>query len=135
MIVPKTKDGRVVFMLPWLDQTIAGTTDSSTEITMRPQVGASLSVWAPGRMPQAFGLLGGPYSTWGCLLWVRSIVAGPAAAEQQQAGALHNPRCASTLRPQAHARAACQGKSYWVLACLLRHPVPPPHVCIKRPAC
>lgn len=38
MIVPKTKDGRVVFMLPWLDQTIAGTTDSSTEITMRPQV-------------------------------------------------------------------------------------------------
>lgn len=39
MIVPKTKDGRVVFMLPWLDQTIAGTTDSSTEITMQPQVG------------------------------------------------------------------------------------------------
>ncbi|KAL3143712.1 hypothetical protein ABBQ32_003553 [Trebouxia sp. C0010 RCD-2024] len=37
MIVPKTKDGRVVFMLPWLDATIAGTTDSSSEITMRPQ--------------------------------------------------------------------------------------------------
>lgn len=37
MIVPKTKDGRVVFMLPWLEQTIAGTTDSSTEVTMRPQ--------------------------------------------------------------------------------------------------
>ena len=28
MIVPKTKDGRVVFMLPWLDATIAGTTGS-----------------------------------------------------------------------------------------------------------
>ncbi len=26
MIVPKTQDGRVVFMLPWLDATIAGTT-------------------------------------------------------------------------------------------------------------
>lgn len=37
MIVPKTKDGRVVFMLPWLDATIAGTTDSSSEITMQPQ--------------------------------------------------------------------------------------------------
>lgn len=51
MIVPKTKDGRVVFMLPWLDQTIAGTTDSSTEITMRPQVNASTGCWcvfAPG---------------------------------------------------------------------------------------
>jgi len=30
------QDGRVVFMLPWLDHTIAGTTDSSSEITMRP---------------------------------------------------------------------------------------------------
>ena len=29
MIVPKTKDGRVVFMLPWLDATIAGTTGES----------------------------------------------------------------------------------------------------------
>lgn len=26
MIIPKTKDGRVLFMLPWLDRVIAGTT-------------------------------------------------------------------------------------------------------------
>ena len=26
MIVPKTRDGRVVFMLPWHEATIAGTT-------------------------------------------------------------------------------------------------------------
>lgn len=37
LIVPKTKDGRVVFMLPWLGRTIAGTTDSSTEITALPE--------------------------------------------------------------------------------------------------
>jgi len=37
LIVPKTKDGRVVFMLPWLGATIAGTTDSPGEITMRPR--------------------------------------------------------------------------------------------------
>ncbi|KAJ6836693.1 uncharacterized protein M6B38_324930 [Iris pallida] len=37
LIVPKTKDGRVVFMLPWLGRTIAGTTDSNTEITMLPE--------------------------------------------------------------------------------------------------
>lgn len=37
LIVPKTKDGRVVFMLPWLGRTIAGTTDSSTEITALPR--------------------------------------------------------------------------------------------------
>lgn len=52
MIVPKTKDGRVVFMLPWLDQTIAGTTDSSSDITMRPQVhpcalGQRSVLWLP----------------------------------------------------------------------------------------
>ena len=37
MIVPKTKDGRVVFMLPWLGETIAGTTDAPCEVTMRPE--------------------------------------------------------------------------------------------------
>ena len=37
LIVPKTKDGRVVFLLPWLGHTIAGTTDSASEITMDPQ--------------------------------------------------------------------------------------------------
>ncbi|KAH7300275.1 hypothetical protein KP509_24G054000 [Ceratopteris richardii] len=37
LIVPKTKDGRVVFMLPWLGRTLAGTTDSNTSITMLPE--------------------------------------------------------------------------------------------------
>ncbi|XP_077223527.1 glycerol-3-phosphate dehydrogenase SDP6, mitochondrial-like [Tasmannia lanceolata] len=37
LIVPKTKDGRVVFMLPWRGKTLAGTTDSSTTITSLPQ--------------------------------------------------------------------------------------------------
>ncbi|KAK2979268.1 hypothetical protein RJ640_021968 [Escallonia rubra] len=37
LIVPKTKDGRVVFMLPWLGRTVAGTTDSNTAITMLPE--------------------------------------------------------------------------------------------------
>lgn len=37
LIVPKTKDGRVVFMLPWLGRTVAGTTDSSTTLTMLPE--------------------------------------------------------------------------------------------------
>ena len=37
MIVPKTADGRVVFMLPWLGSTIAGTTDAPAPATMTPQ--------------------------------------------------------------------------------------------------
>ncbi|KAL8497853.1 hypothetical protein ACS0TY_021267 [Phlomoides rotata] len=37
LIVPKTKDGRVIFMLPWLGCTVAGTTDSNTDITMLPE--------------------------------------------------------------------------------------------------
>jgi glycerol-3-phosphate dehydrogenase len=37
LIVPKTSDGRIVFMLPWQGYTIAGTTDSSVEITQNPK--------------------------------------------------------------------------------------------------
>eukprot|EP00250_Pteridium_aquilinum_P014945 c22296_g1_i1 orf=404-2260(-) len=37
LIVPKTKDKRVIFMLPWLGRILAGTTDSSTSITMLPE--------------------------------------------------------------------------------------------------
>mmetsp|Transcript_14982 Transcript_14982/g.20953 ORF Transcript_14982/g.20953 Transcript_14982/m.20953 type:complete len:640 (+) Transcript_14982:107-2026(+) len=36
LIIPKTKDGRVLFMLPWQGATIAGTTDSSTKLTYFP---------------------------------------------------------------------------------------------------
>ena len=37
LIVPATEDGRVLFLLPWEGSTIAGTTDSSTEITALPR--------------------------------------------------------------------------------------------------
>ena len=37
LIVPKTQDGRVVFMLPWMGRTIAGTTDSSTTYLPEPR--------------------------------------------------------------------------------------------------
>ena len=37
LIVPKTKDGRVVFMLPWLGAVVAGTTDKVTDVTLRPR--------------------------------------------------------------------------------------------------
>ena len=37
LLVPKTKDGRVVFLLPFEGHTIAGTTDSKSEITFDPR--------------------------------------------------------------------------------------------------
>lgn len=36
LIDPATSDGRVIFFLPWQGNTIAGTTDSPTEITAQP---------------------------------------------------------------------------------------------------
>ncbi|RLN96055.1 hypothetical protein BBJ28_00007876 [Nothophytophthora sp. Chile5] len=36
LIVPKTTDGRVLFFLPWENGTLAGTTDSESDITMLP---------------------------------------------------------------------------------------------------
>ena len=37
LIIPKTKDGRVVFVVPWLGHTIAGTTDNIVEMTAEPR--------------------------------------------------------------------------------------------------
>lgn len=36
MIDPSTSDGRVIYFLPWEGNTIAGTTDSPTELTYSP---------------------------------------------------------------------------------------------------
>lgn len=36
LIVPKTRDGRVLFFLPWEGHALVGTTDSPSEITMTP---------------------------------------------------------------------------------------------------
>ena len=36
LIIPKTKDGRVVFVLPWLGACVAGTTDTKCDVTMTP---------------------------------------------------------------------------------------------------
>jgi glycerol-3-phosphate dehydrogenase len=37
LIVPATKDGRVLFFLPWEGSTLCGTTDSETDLTMLPK--------------------------------------------------------------------------------------------------
>ena len=36
LLDPATSDGRVIFFLPWQGSTIAGTTDSPTEVTHSP---------------------------------------------------------------------------------------------------
>ncbi len=40
LIVPKTKDGRVLFFLPWEGNTLCGTTDSKSDLTMLPEPSA-----------------------------------------------------------------------------------------------
>lgn len=37
MIIPKTKDGRVIFLIPWQGKVVAGTTDTPCEITNSPK--------------------------------------------------------------------------------------------------
>jgi len=36
LVIPKTKDGRILFMLPWMKYTLAGTTDSATGVDAMP---------------------------------------------------------------------------------------------------
>lgn len=45
LIDPSTSDGRVIFFLPWLGNTIAGTTDSPTKITQNPIAGEEEIKW------------------------------------------------------------------------------------------
>ena len=52
LIVPKTKDGRVVFLLPWLGGVLAGTTDAPAPVALAPrpsaeEVGFILEAVAP----------------------------------------------------------------------------------------
>lgn len=37
LLDPSTSDGRVIFFLPWLNQTIAGTTDLACDVTHNPK--------------------------------------------------------------------------------------------------
>ncbi|KAF2013791.1 DAO-domain-containing protein [Aaosphaeria arxii CBS 175.79] len=45
LIDPSTSDGRVIFFLPWQGNTIAGTTDTATEITQNPVAGEDEIEW------------------------------------------------------------------------------------------
>ncbi|KAI9829122.1 MAG: mitochondrial glycerol-3-phosphate dehydrogenase [Thelocarpon impressellum] len=45
LIDPSTSDGRVIFFLPWQGNTIAGTTDTPTEITQNPIAGEEEIEW------------------------------------------------------------------------------------------
>jgi glycerol-3-phosphate dehydrogenase len=38
ILVPKTDDGRVIFMIPWQDQVLIGTTDEADELSETPQL-------------------------------------------------------------------------------------------------
>ncbi|KAF2004941.1 DAO-domain-containing protein [Amniculicola lignicola CBS 123094] len=45
LIDPNTSDGRVIFFLPWQGNTIAGTTDSPTNVTQNPVAGEEEIQW------------------------------------------------------------------------------------------
>lgn len=45
MIDPSTSDGRVIFFLPWQGNTIAGTTDSPTDVAQNPIAGENEINW------------------------------------------------------------------------------------------
>ncbi len=38
LMIPKTKDGRVLFILPWMGKCLVGTTDESTDVSEHPAV-------------------------------------------------------------------------------------------------
>ncbi|KAF8930546.1 FAD dependent oxidoreductase-domain-containing protein [Dissophora ornata] len=50
LLDPATSDGRVIFFLPWQGNTIAGTTDSATEVTQNPMATEEEINWILGEV-------------------------------------------------------------------------------------
>ncbi|GJJ72915.1 glycerol-3-phosphate dehydrogenase [Entomortierella parvispora] len=50
LLDPSTSDGRVIFFLPWQGNTIAGTTDSATEVTQNPMATEEEINWILGEV-------------------------------------------------------------------------------------
>lgn len=76
MIVPKTKDGRVVFMLPWLDATIAGTTGLLRLQTLLVQFGLQphcrgCCIAPPNWAPAHLKYTAHSYTAWS---WLNTLV-------------------------------------------------------------
>ena len=55
IIIPKTTDGRILFVLNYLGHTMAGTTDDMTDVTHFPEPDQKDVDWIVAEMKNVFG--------------------------------------------------------------------------------
>ncbi|KAI9217527.1 FAD dependent oxidoreductase-domain-containing protein [Blastocladiella britannica] len=82
LLDPKTSDGRVIFFLPWQGGTIAGTTDSPTDVTSNPRATEEEIAWILGEVrrylsPEVKVRRGDVLAAWS---GIRPLVRDPAAS-------------------------------------------------------
>ncbi|EFJ49807.1 hypothetical protein VOLCADRAFT_80593 [Volvox carteri f. nagariensis] len=83
IIIPKTKDGRVVFMLPFLDSVIAGTTDSKCHVTRNPVATRQEVDFILGELQDYLGIQVRPSDVLSVWSGIRPLAADPRAKDTQ----------------------------------------------------
>lgn len=81
LLIPKTDDGRVLFLLPWLGYTLFGTTDNPADIEANPTAGAADVDYLLGYLKRYFDVPATEddvLATWSGL---RPLVSDPKAAD------------------------------------------------------
>lgn len=105
LLIPKTEDGRVLFLLPWLGHTLVGTTDNPAPVEDDPQATEAEVAYILRHVRQYFDL---PVSEADVLArWsgLRPLVQPDAVHEaQQDAAHHHNPHGNSDAKPTSTAR-------------------------------
>lgn len=105
LLIPKTEDGRVLFLLPWLGHTLVGTTDNPAPVEDDPQASEAEVAYILRHVRQYFDL---PVSETDVLArWsgLRPLVQPDAVHEAQQADSHHpNHHGNNHVKPTSTAR-------------------------------
>ncbi len=104
LLIPKTEDGRVLFLLPWLGHTLVGTTDNPAPVEDDPQASDTEVAYILRHVRQYFDL---PVSETDVLArWsgLRPLVQPDAVHEVQQAAAHHHNQDNHNAKPTSTAR-------------------------------
>lgn len=81
LLIPKTEDGRVLFLLPWLGHTLVGTTDHPAKIVDHPKAESSDIDYILRQMQDYFGLSVKKKEILASWSGLRPLVSDPRAAD------------------------------------------------------
>ncbi len=89
ILIPKTEDGRVVFILPWMGRTLVGTTDEPAVPTDNPVVGNAEEAYLLRYVRQYLSVAVGPSDVRSAWSGLRPLVRNPRARRTAELARTH----------------------------------------------